>query len=67
MDWNAITLSVQLAALTTLVLLLIGLPMAWWLANCQWRGKFLIEAVVALPLVLPPTVGGATGSPASRD
>jgi len=58
MDWNAITLSVQLATLTTLLLLLLGLPAAWWLVNCRWRGRFLIEAVIALPLVLPPTVLG---------
>lgn len=58
MDWNAITLSLRLAALTTLVLLVVGLPLAWWLAASRWRWKFLVEAVVALPLVLPPTVLG---------
>jgi molybdate transport system permease protein len=58
MDWEAIRLSLRLAACTMLVLLGLGLPLAFWLANTRWRGKFLIEAVVALPLVLPPTVLG---------
>lgn len=48
----------MLAASTTLLLLLIGLPIAYWLAFTRWRWKFLVEAVVALPLVLPPTVLG---------
>lgn len=51
-------LTLQLAAVTTIILLLIGTPMAWWLARSQFRGKVLIEAVIALPLVLPPTVLG---------
>src|SRR3989441_839328 len=58
MDWNAITLSVRLAGLTTLILLVCGLPLASWLAASRWRWKFLVESVVALPLVLPPTVLG---------
>jgi molybdate transport system permease protein len=58
MDWQAIWLSLRLSACTTLVLLALGLPLAYWLANTRWRGKFLIEAVVALPIVLPPTVLG---------
>src|SRR2546426_6243486 len=58
MDWNAITLSLNLAALTTLILFVAGLPVAYWLATSRRRWKFLIEAVVALPLVLPPTVLG---------
>jgi molybdate transport system permease protein len=58
MDWQAIRLSVVLATATTLLLLLIGLPIAYWLAFTRWRWKFLVEAVVALPLVLPPTVLG---------
>lgn len=57
-DWQAVRLSVVLAASTTLVLVLIGLPIAYWLAFTRWRFKFLVEAVVALPLVLPPTVLG---------
>jgi molybdate transport system permease protein len=58
MDWTAIRLSLQLAASTTLLLCVIGLPLAYWLAVSRWRWKFLVEAVVALPLVLPPTVLG---------
>ena len=58
MDWNAIWLSLRLATLTTLLLLILGLPLAWWLAFSRWRWKFLFEAVVALPIVLPPTVLG---------
>lgn len=58
MDRAAILLSLRLAAWTTLILLGVGLPIAWWLASSRWRWKFLVEAVVALPLVLPPTVLG---------
>jgi molybdate transport system permease protein len=58
MDWAAIGLTLRLAALTTAILLVIGLPLAYWLARSIWRWKFVIEAVVALPLVLPPTVLG---------
>jgi molybdate transport system permease protein len=57
-DGAALTLSVELAGLTTLILLALGLPLAWWLATSTWRGKFLVEAIVALPIVLPPTVLG---------
>lgn len=58
MDWHAISLSLRLAACTTLILLVIGMPLAWWLATTRWRFRFVIEAVVALPIVLPPTVLG---------
>jgi molybdate transport system permease protein len=58
MDWTTVSLTAQLALGTTGVLLVLGLPLAYWLATTHWRGKFLIEAVVALPLVLPPTVLG---------
>lgn len=58
MDWEAFTLSLKLSSATTAVLIVLGLPLAWWLANTRWRGRFLIEAVVALPIVLPPTVLG---------
>ena len=58
MDWIAIALSLKLAALVSLALLAIGLPIAYWLTFSPWRWKFLFEAVVALPLVLPPTVLG---------
>jgi molybdate transport system permease protein len=58
MDRSALRLSFELAALTTLALLALGLPIAQWLARSPRRWKFLVEAVVALPLVLPPTVLG---------
>jgi molybdate transport system permease protein len=58
MDWAAIRLSLWLATCTTAILCLLGLPLAYWLAGSRWRWKFLVEAVVALPLVLPPTVLG---------
>lgn len=58
MDWEAIRLSLRLAGLTTALLLLVGLPLAHWLAFSPRRWKFLVEAVVAMPLVLPPTVLG---------
>ncbi len=57
-DITAFLLSLKLAGLTTLILLLIGTPLAWWLAQSRWRFKFFIEAIIALPLVLPPTVLG---------
>jgi molybdate transport system permease protein len=58
MDLQALRLSLALAAATTVALLVIGLPLAAWLATSRWRFKVLVEAVVALPLVLPPTVLG---------
>jgi len=58
MDWQAIVVSVRLSFWTAVILLAIGLPMAKWLAFSTWPGKFWVEAVVALPLVLPPTVLG---------
>jgi molybdate transport system permease protein len=51
-------LTLKLATVSTLVLLIIGTPIAWWLARSQWAGKEAIGAIVALPLVLPPTVLG---------
>jgi molybdate transport system permease protein len=57
-DLTALGLTLQLAAATTLLLLLVGTPLAWYLSRSQWRGKVLIETLVALPLVLPPTVLG---------
>ena len=57
-DLLALWVTLKLAGLTTLILLLVGTPIAWWLARSRWRFKFLIEALVALPLVLPPTVLG---------
>ena len=58
MDWQAIWLSVKLAAATTAILLVIGMPLAYWLTYSPRRWKFLVEALVSLPLVLPPTVLG---------
>ena len=51
-------LTAKLAGLTTLILLVIGTPVAWWLANTKTKIKPLVETVVALPIVLPPTVLG---------
>lgn len=53
-----IIVTLKLATITTLVLLLIGTPLAWWLSNTRSKSKVFIESVVALPLVLPPTVLG---------
>src|SRR5438445_8537070 len=55
---EALWLSMKLAACVAAILLVIGMPVAYWLAFSTWRGKFLLEAMVALPLVLPPTVLG---------
>ena len=57
-DIVALAITAKLAALTTLILLILGTPLAWWLARSNWRFKYLLEAVIALPLVLPPTVLG---------
>jgi molybdate transport system permease protein len=58
MDWQAIWLSVKLATATTVILSILGLPLAYWLTFSPRRWKFLVEALVALPLILPPTVLG---------
>lgn len=58
MNWPAIFLSVTLASIVSAILILLGMPIAYWVAFSRWRWKFLIESVVALPLVLPPTVLG---------
>jgi molybdate transport system permease protein len=55
-NMDALFLSLRLALCVSAVLLVIGMPLAYWLAFSNWRGKFLLESVVALPLVLPPTV-----------
>jgi molybdate transport system permease protein len=57
-DFAAIRLTLELAAVTTAILLVLGTPLAWWLARTRSGWKALIGAVVALPLVLPPTVIG---------
>ena len=56
--WSATVLTLQLAGLTTLILLLLGTPLAWWLSRTRSRLKAPVSALVALPLVLPPTVLG---------
>jgi molybdate transport system permease protein len=56
--WSAVWVTVKLASYSTLILLLIGSPLAWWLSRTRTRLKPLIEAAIALPLVLPPTVIG---------
>lgn len=57
-ELSALILTAKLAAITTLILLVIGTPVAWWLANSKMKIKPVVEAVVALPIVLPPTVLG---------
>jgi len=56
--WPPIALTLSLATITTAILLVIGTPIAWWLARSQWRWKEAVGAIVSLPLVLPPTVLG---------
>ena len=58
MEWSAIILTLQLAGVTTVALVIVGTPLAWWLARAQGRLKTLLETLTALPLVLPPTVLG---------
>ncbi len=58
MNTDALWLSLRLAAWVSAILLVIGTPIAYWVAYSRWRWKFLVESVVALPLVLPPTVLG---------
>jgi molybdate transport system permease protein len=57
-DWSAIALSLRLATATTLILLVVGLPLASWLALSNRPGRWAVDALVALPVVLPPTVLG---------
>jgi molybdate transport system permease protein len=73
MDWQALWLSIELAAVTLAVLLPLGLALGRWLATTNWAGRAWIEALVMLPLVLPPTVLGfyllmslGQGSPVGR-
>src|SRR5256885_91688 len=58
MNWEALNTTLELASTTSIILMGIALPLSYWLAFSEWRWKFFIEAVVALPLVLPPTVLG---------
>src|SRR5689334_1607142 len=58
MDWTALGVSLRLSVATTIALVAIGVPIAYWIAFSRRRWKFAVEAIVALPLVLPPTVLG---------
>ncbi len=58
MDWQAIWLTIRLASLVAAILLVLGIPVAYWITYSRWRWKFLAEAIVALPVVMPPTVLG---------
>jgi molybdate transport system permease protein len=57
-DWQPLWLSLKLASVTMLILLCIGIPLAWWLAYSRRRWKIAVEAVISLPMVLPPSVLG---------
>ena len=57
-EWQAIALTLKLASVSTALLLVLGTPLAWWLSRRQGSFAAAIEALVALPLVLPPTVLG---------
>lgn len=58
LDWQPLWLTLQLASLTTLILAMLGIPFAWWLSQTRLKAKPVIEALVAMPLVLPPSVLG---------
>jgi molybdate transport system permease protein len=58
MDFEALWLTLRLAASTTAILLVVALPLAWWIAAGKGAGRAVVQALVALPLVLPPTVLG---------
>jgi molybdate transport system permease protein len=57
-DWQLISFTARIAGISTLLVLPVGLALAWCLARLQWRGKALLETIVTLPLVLPPVVTG---------
>ena len=57
-DITALFITFKLAGVSTLILLLLGTPLAWWLSQTRWKLKTILEAIIALPLVLPPTVLG---------
>lgn len=57
-DWQTFWLTLQLAIVVSVLLLIIGVPISYWIAFSGWRWKFLVEALVAMPIVLPPTVLG---------
>jgi molybdate transport system permease protein len=58
LDWQPLLLTFKLAAITTAILLLVGVPLAWWIAHTKTRLKPVIETLVSMPLVLPPSVLG---------
>jgi len=58
MNWEAFWLTLRLAAIVSSILLAVGVPIAYWVTYSRWRWKFLVEAAVALPIILPPTVLG---------
>ena len=58
LDISAIIVTIKLASLSTAILILIGTPLAWWLSQTRFKFKVIIEALIALPLILPPTVLG---------
>jgi len=57
-DISALLVTVKLASITTVILILIGTPIAWWLSQTRFKFKAVIEAIIALPIILPPTVLG---------
>jgi len=57
-DLAALLVTIKLASITTVVLILVGTPIAWWLSQTSFKFKAVIEAIIALPLILPPTVLG---------
>lgn len=57
-NWQAFRLTIELAVVVSVILFAVGLPLASWIAFSRWRWKFLVEAIVAMPIVLPPTVLG---------
>jgi molybdate transport system permease protein len=54
-DWQSFRLTIELAIVVSAILLVAGLPLAYWIVFSRWRWKFFVEAIVALPIVLPPT------------
>ena len=58
MNWQALALTAELATIVAAILFVVALPLAYWITFSRCRGKFLLEAVVSLPLILPPTVLG---------
>jgi len=57
-DLSALLVTIKLASITTVILILVGTPIAWWLSQTRFKFKAVIEAIIALPIILPPTVLG---------